>query len=210
VRRARGQPRHRAPRDRGARPRRPGRGARARIVRDRRGTGRAAQHAHEPLRARPLTRSGGDLARAHQRSASGHARRGRGVRHRPGRRGLRAAPPAHARRAADLARPQPGGAATAAHGARSGLHHRLALHGARRRGPPPHARRLRGRGARGGRRRGGAARAGARIARAANDHRGDHGGWPGRRSRPDHLPGRSVSIPGDAHASPSEGEGEGQ
>ena len=210
MRRARGQPRHRAPRDRGARPRRPGRGARARIVRDRRGAGRAAQHAHEPLRTRPLPRPAGDLTGAHQRGAPGHARRGRGLRHRPGRRGLRAAPPAHARRPADLPRPQPGVAAPAAHGARSGLHDRLALHGARSRGPSPHPRRLRGRGARGRGRRGGAARPGARSAGTANDHRGDHGGRPGRGSRPDHLQGRSVSIPGDAHASPSEGEGEGQ
>jgi len=210
VRRAGGQPRDRAPGDRGARPRRPGRGARARVVRDRRGAGRAAQHADEPLRARPLARPGGDLAGADLRGPSGDARRGGGVRDRTGRRAARAPAPADARRPADLARPQPRAAAPAAHGARHRLHHGVALRGARRRRPSPHARRLRGRGARGGRGRGRASRAGAGGAGPADHHRGDQGGRPGRRPRPHDLPGRSLPVPGDADASPTTGEGEGQ
>jgi hypothetical protein len=210
VRRAGGQPRHRASRDRGARPRRPGRSARARVLRDRRGAGRAAQHADEPVRARPIARPGRHVAGAGLRGASGDARRGGGVRHRPRRRAARAPAPAHARRPADLARPQPRPAAPAARGARRRLHDGVAVRRTRRRRPPPHARRLRGRGARRGRRRGRASRAGAGRAGPADHHRGDQGGRPGRRSRPHDLPGRSLPVPGDADAPPTTGEGEGQ
>ena len=123
VRRAGRQPRHRAARDRGARGRRARRGPRARIVRHRRRAGRAAQHADEPLRAGPLARPDGQRARA-RAPTSGRRRSTRPRRSAiaPGAELFELERAAHARRAADLDRPQPGAAAARARADRAGLH----------------------------------------------------------------------------------------
>jgi len=209
LRRARGQPRHRAPRDRGAGGRRPRRGTRARHVRPRRRPGRAAEHADEPLGARPLARAGGDLAGARLHGASGHDRRGGGVRDRSRRGAARARAPADAGRAADLAGQQPRTPALPAAARRGRLRDGLAVRRARADGPSARPRRLRAGGARGRHARGGAAGARRRHAGAVRDHRRDRRGRPGRRPGEDRLSRRPLSIPGDAHAPHAEGQGEG-